>query len=276
VKECPAAFTETKIAGRELHKKFTRLCKYISRYQSAAVAYSGGVDSSLVAYMCKRILPQTLCIIEDSPSATRDEIRSARDFCRKYKIDCVVIAGKALGDEKITKNERDRCYHCKRSLFSEIEKIRKKQKLDIVFDGSNRDDLGDFRPGRKALLELGVKSPLLESEFTKKDIRALSRILGLPTWNRPQMACLSSRISYGTPITKRLLERIEKTEKILKSLGYACVRARAHGDILRIEIGRSEKIDLQKILSAVPMLKKQGFKYITLDIEGYRTGSMNE
>ena len=275
----PARLSGTKLESRlkpKLRSRYRKLEAFISQFTSAAVAYSGGADSSLVAYIGSRVLGDMLCVTENSPAFAREELESARKFCKQYEIPHMVIMGTGFADKKFTRNTRDRCYYCKSSLFAEIEKIRRKKRLDVIFDGSNYDDIGDYRPGRRAVSEFSVRSPLLECGMAKKDIRALSKALGLPTWNRPQMACLSSRVPYGTPISKKLLGRIAIAEQILKSAGYKNVRARYHGDILRIEIDKREKIDIERLRAVAPEMKKQGFKYIVLDIEGYRTGSMNE
>jgi uncharacterized protein len=264
-----------KTSDKHIAAKLTKLVGFIKRYESAAVAYSGGVDSSLVAYITDKVIPKTLCIIEDSPAMTGDELSAALGFCRRFRIKYRVIKGRQLEDPDYLKNDRNRCYHCKRMLFADIEKIRKREKLEVIFDGSNHDDRGDYRPGRTAQAEYKVKSPLMECGFSKSDVRKLSRLLGLPTWDKPQMACMASRIPYGTAISAPLLERVGSLERAVKSLGYKTVRARLHGDILRLEIGSGEKIDLEGLRRILPQLKMHGFKYVTLDIEGYRTGSMN-
>jgi len=263
-------------SDKKLFLKYKKLHEFITSYHSAIIAYSGGMDSSLIAYICNRLLQKTLCVIKNSPSFTQEELNSAVQFCKKYCIRYFIFNGNEFEDEKYTRNYKDRCYYCKKSLFNTIEKIRKKNSFDVIFDGSNKDDLKDYRPGKKAIKELKIQSPLLACGFSKRDIRKLSRLFGLSTWKKYPISCLSSRIPYGTPITIDTLKKIENIEKEVKLLGHRNVRARIHDEMIRLEIDEDENIDIEKLKKIIPKIKRQGFKYIVLDIEGYRTGNMNE
>jgi uncharacterized protein len=259
-----------------LADKFQRLCKIIREYQSGVVAFSGGVDSSLLAYLCHMIMIKELSVTADSPTLPRRELTEAIEFAQINTLNHRIISYNELDDDRFVKNDKRRCFYCKDGLFGSLEDIRIKEGYNYVIDGSNYDDLDDFRPGRKAAKKHDVKSPLLEAELKKEEIRIVSKALGLLTWDKPQMACLSSRFPRDTPITNEDLKRIEKAEELLKDLGFHDVRVRFYGDLARIEIGAEEEIELKGLRTVVPKFKKLGFKYITLDMEGFRSGSLNE
>lgn len=259
-----------------LAKKFQKLCDVIQNCNDSIIAFSGGVDSSLLAYLSFLLLDKSLCIIADSPTLPRSELEDARKFAEKFNLNLYVISHNELEDKRFVKNDEKRCFYCKDGLFKIINEIKEKEGYDCVFDGSNFDDLDDFRPGRKAAMENEIKSPFVEAELGKEDIRVLSKVSGLPTWDKPQMACLSSRFPRNHPINEDDLKKIEMAEEAVKKLGFRDVRVRIHGEVARIEIGRKEKIDIEELRSLVPEIKELGFKHVTLDLEGYRTGSLNE
>jgi uncharacterized protein len=260
----------------EISRKFQRLCEIIEQYESGVVAFSAGVDSSLLAYLCHNIMQSEISVTADSPTLPRRELSEALEFAQVNKLNHRIISYSELDDTRFVKNDARRCFYCKDGLFSALEDIRKKEGYNYIIDGSNYDDLDDYRPGRKAAEKNHVKSPLLEAELGKSEIRMISKTLGLLTWDKPQMACLSSRFPRDTPITQKDLQNIEKAEELVKELGYYDVRVRFHGDLAKIEIGASEEIDLNKLRNLVPEIKKLGFKYVTLDLQGFRSGSLNE
>lgn len=271
-KECEALKQEDLgLAG-----KFDELCEIISGFGSALVAFSGGTDSALLAYLSNKLLDRCLCVTAKSPTISETELSDAVSFAGRHDLEFRMIDHSELDDASFCANDRQRCFYCKDGLFKVLGQLMEAEGLKVVFDGSNHDDLDDYRPGRKAAQDNNVRSPLLEAGLGKPDIRKLSHIFGLETWEKPQMACLASRIPYGSEITLEKLASIEKAEELVKGLGYRDVRVRHHGDMARIEIGGGEAIDIVKLRELVPDIKKLNFKYVTLDIEGYRTGSLNE
>ena len=259
--------------------KFARLKRIIAKMRSVLVAYSGGVDSSFLLKVAKDILGnKVLAVIAKSPTYTKSELEEAVDFCNKYKIKYLIIETEELNNPRFAKNPKNRCFYCKDELFSRLKKIAEARKIKYIIDGSNADDTRDFRPGRKAKEKHKVRSPLQEAGLTKDEIRRLSKDLGLETWNKPSLACLASRFPYDTQITKKDLRRINAAEEFLRSLGFAQVRVRHYDSLARIEvlkddIGRVLSLASQKIVNK---LKELGYNYVTLDLEGYRSGSMNE
>ena len=268
------------MARSSLSSKYKKLKEILGDYGSLLVAYSGGVDSSLLLKVASDVLGnKVLAVIARSETYTKEEGRSAINFAKKLKIKYKVIHTREFNDENFISNPAVRCYFCKKELFSKLIDIAKKEKIRYVADGSNLDDISDYRPGAKAKDELGVVSPLKEAGFTKEDIRALSRKLKLPTWNRQALACLASRIPYGTRITKDILNKIETGEKYLRSLGIGQVRVRHHGNLARIEVDKEHLCDLVEGGVADEIDRKfkgLGYNYVTIDLKGYRTGSMNE
>jgi len=257
--------------------KLDKLKESLRGMQKVLVAFSGGVDSTFLLYMAKESLGQenVLAVIAESPTYPNDEVESAKKLSSELGVRSKIIQTDEFSDENFISNPKERCYFRKKELFSKLLEIARQNNIPYVLDGSNHDDKSDFRPGMKAKKELGVKSPLMDLGFTKQDIRNFSKEFGLPTWDKPSFACLASRIPYGTKITEDILSRVGEGEKFLKSLGFKQVRVRHHGPIVRIELDQpvlSE--DLMNKISK--KFEKLGYTYVTLDLRGYRTGSMNE
>lgn len=246
-----------------------------------AVAFSGGVDSTFLAKVAHDVLRErALAITIDSEAYPPQNILDTRRLAKLIGIDLLEIPVKACEIPEFSANASDRCYHCKRALFTIMLRHAHEKGIPVLIDGSNADDLGDFRPGKRALSEMGIKSPLQELGFSKREIRELSRELGLPTWNHQSFACLASRIPYGNRITPDLLERTWKAESFLNEMGFLQYRVRNHGDIARIEVDEESMETLLRDRSLreklIENLRALGYQYITLDLQGYRTGSMNE
>ncbi|ADQ46353.1 PP-loop domain protein [Caldicellulosiruptor kronotskyensis 2002] len=268
------------IIDETLQEKYEKLKNYIKSLGSLAIAYSGGVDSTFLVKVAYDVLgDRVIAVTATSSTYPKRELNDAITFIKQIGAKHIVIESEELEIEGFNKNPVDRCYYCKKELFEKIWKVAKAHGIEYVADGSNFDDLNDFRPGMKAACELNVVSPLKVAGLTKEDIRKLSKELGLPTWDKPAFACLSSRIPYGERITKEKLSMIEKAEEYLIGLGFKQVRVRYHQDKLaRIEIGKDEMekfLDIKLIENVRNKFKELGFLYITLDLEGYRTGSMN-
>ncbi|MBV9074505.1 MAG: ATP-dependent sacrificial sulfur transferase LarE [Acidobacteria bacterium] len=246
---------------------------------SLLVAYSGGTDSAYLAWSARQVLgDRMLAVLADSPSLPRRELKLALEFAEHWKIPVKIISTDEMEREEYTRNDASRCFHCKDELFVEIEEHRRQLGFRYIAYGKNLDDHGDFRPGQRAAQQHHVLSPLAEAALTKQDIRALSRRAGLDIWNKPAAACLSSRIEYGRPVTREALAAIEAGEEALRQLGFQQARVRHHGEIARIEIARDElhrAFAPEMAAQLVPIFKKLGFQYVTLDCEGYRSGSLN-
>lgn len=259
-------------------KKLKKLQQTLKDMDKVVVAYSGGADSTFLLKVAHDMLGKNiLAVTAVSPTYTNSELKQAKQFTKKMKIRHIIIKSKEMENEKFKKNTPNRCYYCKKELFSKIRKIALTQNINHIIDGSNVDDTNDYRPGAKAIKEYDVVSPLKEAGLTKKEIRNLSLKMQLNSWNKPPLACLSSRLPYGTRITKERLKQIEQAESFLLKLGLNHVRVRYHDNIARIEVNKD---DFSKIFKhskkIIQQFKKLGFTYITLDIEGYRTGSLNE
>lgn len=261
-----------------IDEKYRRLLALIGAHQSAAVAFSGGVDSSFLCYAAATALGgKAAAITIVSPMLPQAEIREASLVARALGIEHILIEERDI-DEEVAANPKERCYFCKKIEFRAIIDAARERGLNAVLDGSNMDDLGDYRPGLRALRELGVISPLRDAGLTKADIRALSKQFGLPTWDKPAFACLASRIPYGERIDKEKLARVEQAEEVMRNAGFRQFRVRSHGNIARVEIAPEERrrlFDETAMDSLSRSLKSCGFVYAALELEGYRMGSMN-
>ena len=263
-----------------LREKYDRLKQIIIKAGDAVIGFSGGVDSTFLLKVCAEILKKrVLAITIKSEVVPANEVDAAHDMANRFGVRHVVLKENVLELPGFVQNHPDRCYICKKIIFSRIKKKAELYGIQHCFDGSNVDDAADFRPGRIALSELGVRSPLIEAGFLKSDIRAVSEALKLPTWNKPALACLASRFPYYTEITKDALKQVENAEAFLKELGMHVFRVRHHDILARIELGKKEKkilLESDLCTKIVKHFKKLGYKYVSLDLEGYRTGSMNE
>ncbi len=258
-------------------QKIDRLHAAVDALESVAVAFSGGVDSTLVLKVGRdRLGDRAVGVIGVSASLPPGELEEARALARSIGARLVEIATNELSDPNYAANPENRCYFCKSELYRHVVPWARSQGIAHVADGMNQDDLGDWRPGGRAADEADVRHPLLEAGFTKADVRALARSLGLRNWDKPALACLSSRVPYGTPIDAEKLDRVGRAELAVRRLGFAAVRVRWHGDVARVEVPQA---DLDRLFAAreavVRGVKEAGFLFAALDLEGYRTGSLN-
>lgn len=264
----------------DLYAKFDVLKENLKNLENVAIAYSGGVDSTFLLKVAYEVLgDKVVAVTARSSTYPEREFNEATKYIKELGAKHVVIISEELEIEGFSKNPTNRCYYCKKELFTKVKKIAEEHGAKYVLDGSNADDVGDFRPGMTAAKQLNVLSPLKDAGLTKQDIRTLSKELKLSTWNKPAFACLSSRFPYGNEITAPKLSMVEKAEQFLLDLGFRQLRVRHHGDIARIEVNteeRSKFFDLDLMDKIGNEFKKIGFKYVTLDLLGYRTGSMNE
>jgi uncharacterized protein len=260
------------------HKNFRKLRAFLEAHRPPAIAFSGGTDSAFLAWAARYILGNGMrAYTFDTPYMNHSEIREARDFCERYDIPHEVIP--LPMPEPLLRNPKNRCYLCKLTLFSHLKKKAGMDGLCCVMDGSILDDQDEHRPGKQAIRELGILSPLTEAGFTKEEIRKLSKEAGLPTWNKPSNACLLTRIPYSRKVSEELLRRIEKAEELLHEKGFSVVRVRTHGTLARIELspGEMERI-LKKELreEIIREMKDLGYTFVTLDIAGFRSGSYDQ
>lgn len=247
---------------------------------SVIVAYSGGVDSAYLAWAAARVLgDRALCITADSPSYPDHHRQLALGIARDFGLQHEIVHTSELERPEYRANPVDRCYYCKHELYTTLGAISRARGFAVIVDGSNADDRGDYRPGRKAAREFGVRSPLDEVGLTKDEIRGLSHRAGLPTWDEPSSACLSSRIPYHSEVTDDKLRRIERAEHVLREMGFGVFRVRHHEDLARLEIGRDElsrALDPEVRDRLVTELRALGYRHVTVDLQGYRMGSLNE
>jgi pyridinium-3,5-biscarboxylic acid mononucleotide sulfurtransferase len=268
------------VLDAETQEKYTHLQTILREMGSVLVAYSGGVDSALLLKVAHDVLgDRALGAIASSPAYAQEETEEAMTVARQLGLPLVTLETHELEDERYVKNDTNRCYFCKTELFSNLEPLAKQYQLEHVAYGVNKDDDGDFRPGQRAAREFHVRGPLKEAGMGKSDIRAVARMLGMPVWDKPAMACFSSRIPYGSKVDVASLQMVYKAEKLLRELGFHQLRVRHHDKIARIEVERSEiprlmEEDMSRTVT--DGLRKIGYTYVTVDLLGYRTGSMNE
>lgn len=252
----------------------------IEKAGSLAVAYSGGVDSTFLLKVAHEVLgDKVIAVTARSSTYPEREFKEASEFTRSAGIRHVIIESEELDLKGFADNPPDRCYMCKYELFSKVKAVAEKYRIKFIAEGSNIDDLGDYRPGMRAIKELGIISPLKDAGLGKDAIRKLSKQMGLPTWDKPAFACLASRFPYGEKITRQKLAMIDKAEQYLLDLGFIMVRVRHHGDTARIEVGEDERprfFNLTLMDTIYRKFREIGFAYTALDLKGYRTGSMNE
>jgi uncharacterized protein len=264
----------------DLNEKLGSLLYKLASLDNLAVAFSGGVDSSFLLKTAHGILGhRLLAVIISSPTFPGRELREAIDFVNDLKINYQVIEVDNLAIEGFADNPNNRCYLCKRDLFTHVCGVAEEKNINWVADGSNYDDVSDYRPGMAALRELDVISPLLDAQLSKEDIRELSKRMQLKTWDKPSAACLASRFAYGQKISREKLQRVEVAEDYLQELGFKQVRVRIHDEIARIEVAPDERLKFvnEQVMDGVNnRFKELGFAYTSLDLAGYRTGSMNE
>jgi len=261
-------------------QKEEQLAQILRQLQSVVVGFSGGVDSAYLAYMANRVLGKNaLCVTAISPSYPEFQKKETARFVEQFGLNHLEIESEELDNPAYRENAPNRCYFCKSELFTKLEALAVAKNYHAVIDGTNHDDLGDYRPGRSAAKEHQVRSPLLEAQMTKLNIRELSRKAGLPTWDKPALPCLSSRFPYGTSISAEKLSIVDKGESVLRDFGFRIFRVRFHEELVRLEFSPEELPKALNVTMAailVTRFKALGFKYVTIDLEGYRSGSLNE
>lgn len=263
-----------------LKGKIQKLHELIAKEEKVLIAFSGGVDSSLLAYICRDLLrDRACCVTIRADNLSQEELKSVESFVCSHQMKHCFLDVDIYENSDLLCNEEERCYHCKRQFFQEIRKLAERNQIETIYDGSNADDRLDYRPGMRAALEFGVKSPLLEAGFTKQDIRNYSRQLGLDTAEKEAMPCLITRIPYGYPVKSDQLRRIEQAETFIRSLGYCQVRVRAYGNMAKIEMDETQVLvfmNSKDYISVREKLSTIGFEQVVLDLNGYQRTSVNE
>ena len=264
----------------DLKQKEERLFRDLAGMRRVIVAFSGGTDSAYLAWAANHVLgPGAVAITADSASLPESHKRDAEAFVQRFQIVHEYIKTYEFDNPDYVRNDPNRCFHCKDELFTRLEQVGRERGWEHIIYGVNVDDLGDYRPGQNAAKQHQVSAPLADAGLTKAEIRELSRLADLPTWDRPAAACLSSRIPYGTPVTIENVKTVETGEEQIKALGFRQFRVRFHGEVVRVEIAREEMeraLSLEMAQRFTAIFKALGFKYVTLDLEGYRQGSLNE
>lgn len=267
-------------ASLAAEEKEQNLRRMMREMRAVLVAFSGGVDSSYLALVAKQELAENaLCVIGISPSVSQIQRDEAEKIAEKFGLNFLKIETEEMNNQDYRANPSNRCYFCKTELYGKLNELAKKRGIAFVLDGTNTDDVGDYRPGKQAAAEKGVRSPLIEVGLSKAEIRELSRRHDLPTWDKPASPCLSSRIAYGIPVTIERLSRVERGEEILRNLGFKEFRVRFHDELARLEIAPDEMpkaLNLEMTNRLAGEFRKLGFRYVTLDLQGFRTGAMNE
>lgn len=258
--------------------KLEQLKGLLKSLPGAVIAYSAGVDSTFLTVVAREVLgDRVLAVTAVSPTYPEHQLSEAKEWATRFGINHIVITTNEFNEPKFTSNPPERCYYCKMALFRELKKLAEEKGNWVLLDGANIDDLSDHRPGHRATAELGVRSPLQEVGLTKQEIRDFSKEMSLPTWDKPAYACLASRVPYGIRITPEVLKRIDLAESFLTSLGLAQIRVRDHFPVARIEVGKTELDKAWRNREIITgKLHQIGYPYVTLDLDGFRSGSMNE